>query len=56
MLVASDYNPARLAWGLASIEGLTINGKPATADSLLQDGPTDLVREMVSEDRSTLRR
>jgi hypothetical protein len=46
-LTASDYYPARLKWGLAKIEGIEIDGAPATADSLLQSGPPDLVREIL---------
>jgi hypothetical protein len=48
-LVASEYNLPRLRWGLDKIENLSINGKPATAESLVQDGPIDLVREIVTK-------
>lgn len=48
-LTASEYNPQRLRWGLASIAGLTINGKPATGELLFSDGPTDLVREILAK-------
>jgi hypothetical protein len=37
-----------LHWGLLSIEGLTIDGEPATAERLLEKGPEDLAREVVS--------
>jgi hypothetical protein len=35
-------------WGLASIEGLIIDGEPATAAKLLEKGPEDVAREVVS--------
>ena len=37
-----------LNWGLAGIEGLSIDGMPATVNSLLHDGPEDLTREALS--------
>ena len=36
-----------LQWGLLSIEGLIIDGEPATATRLLEKGPEDLTREVV---------
>ena len=48
-LKAESYFPKRLQWGLAQIDGIDIDGSPATADSLLQSGPTDLVREILSK-------
>jgi hypothetical protein len=35
-------------WGLVGIEGLMIDGEPATTERLLEDGPEELVREVVS--------
>lgn len=46
---ASDYYPARLKWGLAKISGIEIDGQPANADSLIEAGPTDLVREIIQQ-------
>ena len=34
-------------WGLDEISGLTIDGEPATVDSLLERGPDALAREIV---------
>ena len=44
-----------LQWGLVSIEGLMIDGEPATAARLLEKGPEDLAREVVSCDQGTVR-
>ena len=30
-----------LAWGLVNIEGLTIDGEPATAERLIERGPDE---------------
>jgi hypothetical protein len=35
-------------WGVAEIRGLEIDGRPATPDTLLSDGPEALAREAVS--------
>ena len=43
LLVAKLY----VEWGLEKIEGLSINGVPATADSLVADGPEGLTDEIV---------
>jgi hypothetical protein len=42
-------HPAVLRWGLASIEGLAIDGAPATVESLLDGGPPELVEEISKE-------
>lgn len=36
-----------LRWGIESIDGLTIDGEPATADLVIEKGPEDLYREML---------
>lgn len=36
-----------LQWGIESIDGLTIDGEPATADLVIEKGPENLYREMV---------
>jgi hypothetical protein len=43
LLVAKLY----LEWGLESIEGLTIDGKKATAETLIRSGPEKLSEEIV---------
>jgi hypothetical protein len=39
-------------WGLVEITGLQIDGKPATATSLIESGPDKLVTEIASTIRS----
>lgn len=33
-------------WGLLGVEGLEIDGRPATPEALIQDGPLELCREI----------
>ena len=46
-ILAQEIDAMYLTWGLVSIEGLAIDGEPATADRLLEKGPEALVREVV---------
>ncbi len=46
-ILAQEVDAMYLRWGLASIEGLTIDGEPATAERLLERGPDELTREIV---------
>jgi hypothetical protein len=46
-ILAQEIDAMYLHWGLLSIEGLTIDGEPATAERLLEKGPEDLAREVV---------
>jgi hypothetical protein len=46
---SDEINPKWLKWGLKSIEGLDIDGVPATPETLLSDGPPALFMEIVSE-------
>ena len=48
LLVAKLY----LEWGLAAIEGLSIDGKKATAATLIVSGPEDLADEIVRQIQS----
>jgi hypothetical protein len=48
-LVFTDFHPIYVRWGIKSIEGLEIDGAPATVDSLLDDGPEPLVKEVAEE-------
>lgn len=48
-LVITDFYPIYVAWGIKSIEGLEIDGVPATVHSLLEDGPEPLVKEVAEE-------
>jgi hypothetical protein len=36
-----------LKWGLLSVEGLEVDGEPATVEALLERGPEDLCDEIV---------
>jgi|ERR1035441_7981551 hypothetical protein len=47
-ILAQEIDAMYLHWGLLSIEGLIIDGEPATAERLLEKGPEDLTREVVS--------
>src|ERR1700733_2176039 len=43
-ILAQEIDTMYLQWGLLSIEGLIIDGEPATAERLLEKGPEDLTR------------
>jgi hypothetical protein len=47
-ILAQEIDAMYLQWGLVSIEGLSIDGEPATAERLLEKGPETLVREVVN--------
>jgi hypothetical protein len=47
-LLAAEIDETHLRWGLAKIEGLDIDGAPATADSLIDAGPEELVKEILA--------
>jgi len=53
-LVAGEVDEAYLRWGLASIEGLEVDGKAASTEILLADGPEELVQEIVAAIKSRL--
>ncbi len=46
-LLACEIDRQYAEWGLASVEGLEIDGKPATPQSLLDRGPESLVTEVL---------
>src|SRR5258708_35792068 len=43
-LLSAEIDAIHLRWGLAAIEGLEIDGAPATTDSLIEAGPEELVK------------
>jgi hypothetical protein len=47
-ILAQEIDAMYLHWGLSSIDGLIIDGEPATAVGLLEKGPEELTREVVS--------
>jgi hypothetical protein len=46
--LALEIDAVYLRWGLAGIDGLTIDGQPATAELLIADGPEELAREIAT--------
>ena len=47
-ILALEIDAMYLHWGLVSVEGLIIDGQAANATQLLEKGPEDLAREVVS--------
>jgi hypothetical protein len=47
-ILAQEIDAMYLQWGLVSVDGLIIDGEPASAVHLLEKGPEDLAREVVS--------
>jgi hypothetical protein len=47
-LAASEIDRVYVGWGLAGVEGLEIDGRPATAELLLDAGPESLVAEALA--------
>jgi hypothetical protein len=45
-LIEEKVTPQWVRWGLPSIEGLTIDGEPATTESLIESGPRALYSEI----------
>ena len=43
-----------LDWGLWEVKGLSINGRPATPQSLIEEGPEELGEEIAGDIRSQL--
>jgi len=48
MVLAAEIDRAYLEWGLEEIEGLTIDGEPATPVALIEKGPMDLAQEILT--------
>ena len=44
-LLVTEVDRAYLAWGLAKVEGLEIDGEPATPELLTASGPEEACRE-----------
>ena len=47
-ILAQEIDAMYLHWGFLSVEGLIIDGEPATPARLLEKGPEDFTREVVS--------
>jgi hypothetical protein len=46
-IVSAEVDRAYLEWGLDSLEGLWIDGEPATPEALVEKGPEELTREIL---------
>lgn len=47
-LLAGEIDREYVRWGLASIEGLEIDGHPATPEDVIEKGPEKLVAEVLA--------
>lgn len=47
-LLAGEIDREYVRWGLASLEGLQIDGQPATPEDLIEKGPEKLVAEVLA--------
>jgi len=47
-ILAQEVDAMYLRWALAGVEGLEIDGDPATVEHLLDRGPEELAREIVT--------
>jgi hypothetical protein len=47
-VAAAEIDAVYLRWGVAAVEGLNIDGRPANADDLIAAAPEDLVDEIVA--------
>ena len=47
-VVGAEVDRAYLEWGLLAVEGLTIDGEPATPETLIDKGPLELATEILS--------
>jgi hypothetical protein len=50
-LLAIDADRVLLDWGLLEVEGLRIDGEPATVRKLIEAGPEELCREIAEQIR-----
>ncbi len=50
-VLSHEIDDVFFAWGLVEIEGLTIDGQPATPELLAGKGPDELAREIVDSIR-----
>lgn len=53
-LLQAEIDRLYVAWGLRSISGLELDGKPATVEMLAESGPEDLFREALVAVRAEL--
>jgi hypothetical protein len=51
-LLACEIDRLYLGWGLVRVEGLTLDGQPATPEKLIAAGPEELCREVLASVRA----
>ena len=51
-VLGAEIDRLYLEWGLQAVEGLVIDGEPATPASLIEKGPESLAREIVRRIRA----
>jgi hypothetical protein len=51
-LLANEVDRLYLQWGLREVQGLEIDGQPATPELLVSSGPEDLCREITAAIKS----
>lgn len=51
-ILNAEIERAYITWGLVAVEGLEIDGEPATPASLLEKGPEELVYEAIGAVRA----
>jgi hypothetical protein len=47
-VLAGEIDRAFLEWGLVGVEGLKIDGAPATPETLIETGPVELATEILA--------
>jgi hypothetical protein len=50
--LSNEIDRIYLRWGLVSVEGLMIDGEPATPEKAIEVGPEDLSREILEAIRA----
>lgn len=51
-VLQTEIDRAYLEWGLEAVEGLDIDGEPATLESLIERGPLNLAMEILGKIRA----
>jgi hypothetical protein len=51
-VLTAEIDRAYLEWGLVSVEGLQIDGAPATPETLIDRGPVELAMEILGRIKS----
>jgi hypothetical protein len=51
-LLSAEVERIYLLWGLAGVEGLAIDGEPASAEMLIANGPEELCAEVLAAIKS----